>query len=61
MPTEKTTPTSTYQKAGAQQAQGEAAIESGDTVEGKIEKARGVAKAQIAPNIDINDVKNVAD
>ena len=59
-----TTPTEEYQQAGAQQAQGAAKIEDAKargerSVEGEIEKARGVAKAQIEPNIDINDVTNI--
>ena len=59
MPTANTTPTETYQEAAKNQAQGDAKIEKGKkTVEGKIQKAEGVASAQKAPNIDMNDVEN---
>ena len=62
MTTAKTTPTEEYFDAGHDQAQGKAKIERGEeTVEGKVQKAEGVATAQKEPNIDMNDVKNVSD
>ena len=60
MTTAKTEPTQNYAEAGREQTQGKAKMDAGQTVEGKIEKAEGVADAQHAPNIDINDVKNVS-
>ena len=53
-------PTQNYKTAGKNQAQGAAKVESGNTVEGKQQKAEGVATAQKAPNIDINDVTNIS-
>ena len=66
MTTAKTTPTEEYFEAGRDQAQGDAKVDMADkhgerSVEGDIQKARGVAKAQIEPNIDMNDVTNIAE
>ena len=61
MTTAKTEPTQNYSEAGREQAQGQARMEAGDTVAGKQMKAEGVADAQHAPSIDMNDVSNVSD
>ena len=61
MTTAKTTPTENYAEAGAEQAQGKAKTDKGETVEGKQLKAEGVADAQQEPNIAMNDVTNISE
>ena len=61
MTTAKTTPTENYAEAGAEQAQGKADMDKGETVEGKQLKAEGVADAQHAPSIAMNDVTNISE
>ena len=66
MTTAKTTPTEEYFDAGHDQAQGKATIDHAEargeqSVEGKVQKAEGVATAQKEPNLAMNDVMNVAE